>query len=90
MSYRSSNSLTREQQDYYFSHQLAAMEREYKDVLARTIASNHSKRNLFIGEIIGFDEKRGNLLVRILGVVYQDSILLMLEVYSKVPPKVLI
>lgn len=67
MSYLSSNSLTREQLDYYFSHQLAAMEREYKDVLAGAIASNHSKRNIFIGEIVGFDEKRGNLLVRILG-----------------------
>ncbi|MEZ8990120.1 AAA domain-containing protein [Vibrio breoganii] len=64
MNYHEPLALTSEQQERYFSHQLATMEREYKDVLKSSIATNHKKKNIFIGEIAGFDEARGNLLVR--------------------------
>ena len=56
-------SLTTKEQEYFFAHQLKAMEDDYSKYLNTLMSRHFSTSEAFLGKIVGFDAKRIFLLL---------------------------
>ena len=59
--------LSIQEQQYFYTHQLREVEREHFEYINNTIETNLKNGSLFLGKIVGIDDKRGNLLVNFQG-----------------------
>ena len=60
----SSNILTRHDQVKFFDHQIKSMQQDFRSYLSRDISLNADRKEIYLGKIIGYDGKRGNLLIQ--------------------------